>query len=251
MLILIGAVPERLVHGHQSRLLFPTSLAPPGPAIGFSTATLIQGTPCQTTISEYLGVGAAPSAKDLTNIKFIQKEEFYSQQVNNEDSKTKVQIKGQILTPPHGSNLCIFKKIWRRITQNKSVLDIVKGFKIPFVQKPTQTYHPQTYPTDPEEDLLISSKISHLLEKGAVEEVDISQLHYSNCLFLVAKHSWGKASYKSPTFTRFIPNQTFKMENILKPVIALLHTRGISIIFYLDDLLIVTGTYMDCLDHTK
>ena len=46
MLILIGAVPERLVHGHQSRLLFPTSLAPPGPAIGFSTATLIQGTGC-------------------------------------------------------------------------------------------------------------------------------------------------------------------------------------------------------------
>ena len=43
MLILIGALPERLVHGHQSRLLFPTSLAPPGPAIGFSTATLIQG----------------------------------------------------------------------------------------------------------------------------------------------------------------------------------------------------------------
>ena len=42
MLILIGVVPERLVHGHQSRLLFPTSLAPPGPAIGFSTATLIQ-----------------------------------------------------------------------------------------------------------------------------------------------------------------------------------------------------------------
>ena len=25
-------MPERLVHGHQSRLLFPTSLAPPGPA---------------------------------------------------------------------------------------------------------------------------------------------------------------------------------------------------------------------------
>ena len=48
MLILIGAVPERLVHGDQSRPLFPTSLAPPGPAIGFSTATLIQGNPSLT-----------------------------------------------------------------------------------------------------------------------------------------------------------------------------------------------------------
>ena len=43
MLILIGAVPERLVHGDQSRPLLPSSLAPPGPAVGLSTATLIQG----------------------------------------------------------------------------------------------------------------------------------------------------------------------------------------------------------------
>ena len=38
---------------------------------------------------------------------------------------------------------------------------------------------------------------------------------------------------------------------ILKPVIALLHTRGISLIIYLDDLLIAAGTYIDCLNHTK
>ena len=43
MLILIGAVPERLVHGDQSRPLVLSSLAPPGLAVGFSTATLIQG----------------------------------------------------------------------------------------------------------------------------------------------------------------------------------------------------------------
>ena len=43
MLILIGAVPERLVHGDQSGPFLPSSLAPPGPAVGFSTATLIQG----------------------------------------------------------------------------------------------------------------------------------------------------------------------------------------------------------------
>ena len=51
------------------------------------------------------------------------------------------------------------------------------------------------------EDLLISSKISHLLENGAIEKVDMSQLHYSNSLFLVAKRSGGgKAGNKSPTF---------------------------------------------------
>ena len=38
---------------------------------------------------------------------------------------------------------------------------------------------------------------------------------------------------------------------ILKPVIALLRTRGISLIIYLDDLFIAAGTYIDCLNHAK
>ena len=196
------------------------------------------------------------------------------------------------------------------------MLDIVKGYKIPFVQRPTQTYHPQTQPTDPIDDLLISTEISHFpLEKGAIEEVDMSQLHYSNSLFLVAKRSGGKRPVINlPPLNRIVPNQNFRMESILllkdilkpnsfltkidlkdafysipiakmsrkylqfiyhnklyqfcilpfgistaprvfskilKPVIALLRTRGISLIIYLDDLLIATGTYIDCLNHMK
>ena len=38
---------------------------------------------------------------------------------------------------------------------------------------------------------------------------------------------------------------------ILKPVIAPLRTRGISLIIYLDNLLIAAGMYIDCLNHTK
>ena len=208
----------------------------------------------------------------------------------------------------------LYLKNWRKITQNKSVLDIVKGYKILSVQKPTQTYHPQTQPTDPIEDLLISSEISHLLEKGAIEEVDMSQLHYSNSLFLVAKRSGRERPVINlRPLDRFVPNQKFRMESILllkdilkpnsfltkidlkdafysipiakksrkylqfiyhnklyqfcvlpfgistaprvfskilKPVnIALLRTRGISLIIYLDDLLIATGTYTDCLNQ--
>ena len=109
----------------------------------------------------------------------------------------------------------LYLKNWRKITQNKSVLDIVKGYKIPFVQKPTETYHPQTQPTDPIEELLISSDISHLLEKGAIEEVDMSQLHYSNSLFLVAKHSGGKRLVINlQPLNRFVPNKKFRMESI-------------------------------------
>ena len=44
--------------------------------------------------------------------------------------------------------------------------------------------------------------------------------------------------------------QLLECSNILKPVIALLRTRGISLI-YLDDLLIAAGTYIDCMNRTK
>ena len=60
MLILIGAVPERLVHGDQSRPLLPSSLALPGPAVGFSTATLIQGSSHEPGTVNYPGVMVAP-----------------------------------------------------------------------------------------------------------------------------------------------------------------------------------------------
>ena len=143
----------------------------------------------------------------------------------------------------------------------------------------------------------------------------MSQLHYSNSLFLVAKRSGGKRPVINlRPLNRFIPNQRFRMESILllkdilkpnsfltkidlknafysipiakksrkylqfiyhnklyqfcvlpfgistaprvfskvlKPVIALLCTRRISLIIYLDDLLIAAGTYIDCLNHTK
>ena len=117
---------------------------------------------------------------------------------------------------PLTSQTCLFLKNWRKITQNKSALDIAKGYKIPFIQKPTQTYHPRTQPTDPIEDLLISSKISYLLEKGAIEEVDMPQLHYLNSLFLVAKRSGGKRPVINlRPLHRFILNKTFRMESIL------------------------------------
>ena len=89
---------------------------------------------------------------------YIQKKS--SVRIQKQKSKSKVRS----INPLTGRTR-LYLKNWRKITQNKSVLDIVKGYKIPFVQKPTQTYHSQTQPTDPIKDLLISFEISHLLEK--------------------------------------------------------------------------------------
>ena len=48
---------------------------------------------------------------ESTNIIHIIKEELYSKEINNQDSKTTIQIKGQILKPPHRSNSFVVKKL--------------------------------------------------------------------------------------------------------------------------------------------
>ena len=206
-------------------------------------------------------------------------------------------------------------KNWRKITQNKSVLDMVKGYKIPFVWKPTQTYHPQTQPTDPIgftdqlRDLPSVRKGSN--RRGGYVSTSLLKQPFPCCQTFREE----KASNKSPTFKkirseskiqdgehftseRHFETKQFSHQNrlkrcflqhlpiaktsrkylqfiyhnklyqfcvlpfgistaprvfskILKPVIALLRTRGISLIIYLDDLLIAAGTYIDCLNHTK
>ena len=47
-------------------------------------------TPCQKINSGHSGTGATSTTNKPTNIKFIQKEELYSKEINNQDSKTKI-----------------------------------------------------------------------------------------------------------------------------------------------------------------
>ena len=94
MLILIGAVPERLVHSDQSRPLLPSSLAPPGPAIGFSTATLIQGR-LRSKMYSYImedGKGGMTAKGIKKNVikKNIMHEDYKNTLLNEEQMRHKI-----------------------------------------------------------------------------------------------------------------------------------------------------------------
>ena len=74
-----------------------------------------------------------------------------------------------------------------RVQASQQVLDIIQGYKIPFVEEPSQRFHPFTKANSAEERDLILEEINSLLAKDATDEVPISELCYSSNIFLVAK----------------------------------------------------------------
>ena len=69
--------------------------------------------------------------------------QFGTIRIPKQKSKSKVRS-----SDPLTGRTRLYLKNWRKIIQSKSVLDIVKGYKIPFVQKPTQTYTPSANPAN-------------------------------------------------------------------------------------------------------
>ena len=87
-----------------------------------------------------------------------------------------------------------FTDNWKGIQAGQQVLDIIQGNKIPFVEEPSQRFHPSTKANSAEERDLILEEINSLLAKDAIEEVPMSELCFSHDMFLVAKKSGGKKS---------------------------------------------------------
>ena len=87
--------------------------------------------------------------------------------------------------------------------------------QIPFVEEPSQHFHPSTKANSAEERDLILEEISSLLAKDTIEEVPMGELRYSNNMFLVAKKAGGKRPVLNlRPLNNFVPNETFKMEGI-------------------------------------
>ena len=108
-----------------------------------------------------------------------------------------------------------FTDNWKGIQASQQVLDIIQGYKIPYVEEPSQCFHPSSKADSAEERDHILEEINSLLAKYAIEEVPMSELCYSSDMFLVAKKSGGKRSVLNlRPLNDFVPNETFKMERI-------------------------------------
>ena len=71
-----------------------------------------------------------------------------------------------------GGRLSCFPHNWRKVTQNKYVLDIVeKGFKLPFETKPALTYSPPYQRLSEAKTAAWEPVVQHMLAMEAIEEV--------------------------------------------------------------------------------
>ena len=116
---------------------------------------------------------------------------------------------------PLTGRISYFYDNWESISASSQVLNIIIGYKVPFVKEPGRYHHPMTQANFDEERVLIEEEINNLLAKDAIEEIPISELYYSSSMVLVTKKSGGKRPVLNlKPLNKFVPNQTFKIKGI-------------------------------------
>ncbi len=137
----------------------------------------------------------------------------------------------------------MFMQNGKHITQDSCVLLSVKGYRIPFMQKP---YQWRT--RSPREEQLMLGAIKDLMAKGAVVQVEPVENQFTSTIFLVEKENGNgqyrpviKASCTSSVACHLACRQPYERQpyKILKPIAALLRSLGVRVVFYLDDILLL------------
>ena len=124
----------------------------------------------------------------------------------------------------HGiaGRLSFHARNWQKITRDRWVLDMVKGYQIDFLSSPFQSRkpHPQQYSSEQME--LIATEVKELLQKGAVSPVTPQGEGFYSSLFLVPKKDGGQRPVINlKALNKFVRTEHFKMEGIhtLKDII--------------------------------
>lgn len=107
---------------------------------------------------------------------------------------------------------------WEKITKDRWVLDVIKGYQIEFLRSRYQTRRPHTPHYNIEQNKLLAEEVRDLLQKGAVSQVEEPEngegFFYSN-LFLVPKKDGGQRPVINlKALNQFVQTQHFKMEGI-------------------------------------
>ena len=77
-----------------------------------------------------------------------------------------------------------FVAAWMKITQDPKILDIVKGYKIPFHSKPFQSEIPSQPIVSREEEEQVKLEVKEMLKKGAIRKSQPSKGEFVSNLFL-------------------------------------------------------------------
>ena len=113
-------------------------------------------------------------------------------------------------------------KNWEKVTSNSTILSIVKGYSIDFVETRYQPKTPTRAKLKQIQEELVLEEVKEMLENGARREANHCKDQFVSHLFLVSKKDGGQRSAINMTyFNRLIPYKHFKMEgfHLLKEIL--------------------------------
>ena len=94
---------------------------------------------------------------------------------------------------PLAVRLSHFITNWEILTKDQNILDIVAGYKIPFLSQPIQKKTPKPSQWNQQQQYLIHQEIEQLPEKGAIRRARTEESQYLSSIFLVPKKAGGNS----------------------------------------------------------
>ena len=108
-----------------------------------------------------------------------------------------------------------FLSNWERLTTDKEVLNIVKGWEIPLLAKPIQQREPHSIKMTVEETSTVDLEVNSMLGKGAIRLAIPKEDQILSNIFLRPKTTGGdRPILNLKELNQFVPYQHFKMEGL-------------------------------------
>ena len=121
-------------------------------------------------------------------------------------------VQGEKISTFKAGQISHYMYSWKQITHDPWVLEIVRGFRLPFMEIPVQFREPNPYKLSDIEKQSASSEISKLLKKGVLEEVfDTPGQVVSNIFLRPKKDGTYRMILDLTWLNKFIEYQHFKM----------------------------------------
>ena len=85
-----------------------------------------------------------------------------------------------------------FSKAWKKLTSDKSILDLVEGYVIPFQRKPFQSNTLFQLATSPEQQKLMYKEVKEIFKKSTVRQANTVKVDVLSNFFLLKKNGRGR-----------------------------------------------------------
>ena len=116
---------------------------------------------------------------------------------------------------PLAGRLKFFLKKWGKVTNDSTILSIVKGYSMDFVETPYQPKTPRRAKLNQVQEQIVSQEVKEMLERGAIREAIHCKDQFVSHLLLVSKKDEGKRPVINlKDLNTFIPYKHFKMEGL-------------------------------------